>query len=176
MKKFLLMLMLIFLVVSCAKKSSSSSNKSSVDTPAISVDPEDILLSASRDYRPSDWNNDERKLEFAASFLIPEEVDLIAGNSATGWMSLYVGSRKFCYQGNGANNSSIGDKFILKHEKLSLEEQCHNSTDNIEFSAIADVELGDEVKLVINGGGCSSICEYTEVEVLLELDQEISEE
>ena len=124
----------------------------------------EISLNASRDYRPSSWNNYEDNAEQTGEFLIPEIISTIEGNTGTGWLSLAIGERKFCYQGDARNNNSgDGDSFIIKKEKTDLNEDCFKNSNDQNYALEVLINEGDSVTLSVNGGGCGSLCEYTEV-------------
>lgn len=172
MKRVLNILTLLFLITACGKSHIEFDlppKKKDAPPKTSSFDTLDFTLSASRDYGPSSWNDDEKVAENTGNYLVPEEIEVIAGNSGTGWVTLVINDRKFCFQGNASNNSSMdGDKFVLKHEKSRLDRECHESAYTIAHSPHIFITKGDELTFSINGGGCSeleSTCVYTETEI-----------
>lgn len=89
-------------------------------------------------------------------YQVPKSISLSYGNSGTGWASLRAADRKFCYQGTASNNNARnGDRFILKSEKSSLSEPCHENHSNIGYDKSLYLRQGESVNLSIPGGGCS---------------------
>jgi hypothetical protein len=177
------MLKLIFimmLVTACSK----NEGEVTLDEPATTnpgiTEPvqevaKDIFLTASRDYNPSDWNNDQLTVSVGSDYVIPIELLVQSGNSATGWASLIIGPQKFCYQGNASNNSTAnGTKFVLKKVKTNINVDCFNNSDNGNIIATVTIASGETVSLSVNGGGCSNnagACIFTEVEAKILLNE-----
>lgn len=155
----------IYFIVSCANDTSTEVN-SSAETGISPIVPE-ISINASRNYNPSKWYDFNKIVESNFESIVPNEIHVITGNSGTGWVSLIIGSRKFCYQGNASNNQTLdGDKFILVIEKSNVDSQCSSSTDKINANRSVTIKQGDIISLSVNGGGCSNsagTCVYTEV-------------
>jgi hypothetical protein len=162
----------LILLISCGKDDAGAENPVSGGTGALdSVTPEEISLTASRRYAPSEFNSHETVIEVDANFTVPTTIDVLEGNSGTGWLQLRVGSRKFCYQGNASNNQTLnGTHFIAKWEKSVLTEPCHSGGAKIPFVPTVSALIGDIVKLTVDGGGCSKghgACLFTEVDLIL---------
>lgn len=145
-------------------------------SPTPVFQPEVLLISASRDYNPSHWNNYQGIASFDGIIKIPLTIDVTAGNSGTGWTTLQIQERKFCYQGVAMNNQTAnGHLFVLKKEITNQQDSCHNSLSQIELiDRKVIINKGDQIILEVNGGGCSSVhgsCMYTEVsmEIIPEL-------
>lgn len=165
MKNLLLILCLILLASACGKKRKSSPVADVIQAP-IAVD---IVLSASRTYGPSSWSNGLLTAPATANYEVPERVDIDFGNSGTGWLSLVIGNRRFCFQGNASNNSTAnGTAFLLIREKAVVTEDCHTNLHNQPANRIVQISQGTEIRLSIPGGGCSSgACQDTGVELRL---------
>lgn len=136
-----------------------------------------IILTASRNYDPSEWHNHEETVEHSGLYLVPQSIDVNFGNSGTGWASLTTANRKFCFQGTASNNNARnGHHFILKYEKTDLSEHCHEGHTNIDYNTDLELRQGDRVKMSIPGGGCSlnrpASCLETEAAMTLLFIQE----
>lgn len=156
----------IFTLVGCGKmpksKSSSSDDIDTISNPAITAG--ELELHAARDYNPDQWEHGQLINYIKGWFDVPAQIDVTQGESATGWVSLYVGTRKFCYQGSSASN---GTKFILKHEKTAPDVDCESTLSNFAFDRKVFIGQGDSIKLSVNGGGCGQNCYRTEVRALI---------
>lgn len=167
--KILITLMIILSVTSCGKSKSkkrSYSPQTDSSTGGVQAIPEDLTFIASRSYGPSTFSDYVDSISVSAEYEVPLEAEVITGNSGTGWLELIVGNRKFCYQGNASNNQTPnGTKFILQWEKTNLSAPCHSSSGKIPYSTTYHAQAGDEIRLSVNGGGCSNssgACVYTE--------------
>ena len=164
----------LILLISCGKENGGAENPVSSGTGSLgNLTPEDIVLSASRRYAPSQFNSHELTVEKEGHYLIPTEIEVLDGNSGKGWLQLRVGDRKFCFQGNASSpQSTDGTLFVARWEKSDLSEPCHSSGAKIPFNSSVSVLTGDIVKL--DGGGCAKghgACLFTEVEVRLNLQE-----
>lgn len=131
-----------------------------------------ITMIASRDYAPSSWDSHYYTVENTGTYFVPEMIEVNFGNSGTGWASLSTADRKFCFQGNASNNNARnGRQFVLKHEKSDLYEECYEKHSNITADQKLILRQGEQIKLSIDGGGCSSqnprSCMETEGEIIL---------
>lgn len=144
-------------------------------TPPPPVELREINMNASRDYNPSSWHHHDKISQQSGDFLAPESLPVLAGLPGTGWASLYIGERKFCYQGDGSSNSAgDGTQFILVKEKAQLSPPCHSAGQDIEFNREVEIQKDMELRLEVNGGGCSSsqnTCVYTEVQAIISPNQ-----
>lgn len=168
----LIFLLLLTLLFSCggSKKVGNNSDTSDAVNDTAPISATDIEISASRDYNPSSWNDFELQAAASANYSVPLELEVIAGNSGTGWASLYIGNRKFCYQENAPNNNTNnGTKFILIKEKSNLSTECYQNQDNIAYNQQVNVSKEDSIRLSINGGGCGPFCMFTEAHAVIEL-------
>jgi hypothetical protein len=129
--------------------------------------PQEVTIKASRDYQPSIWNHGSYIMLTTSIYNIPEEIEILSGNSGTGWLSLYASGRKFCYQGNASNNKTPdGDLFVLVKEKTDLNEECYSNNSNTTYDTEVYLEKDFVIDLEVNGGGCSvgkGACLFTEV-------------
>lgn len=138
---------------------SSTETTPEVVEPEAPIIPQELILYASRDYNPSVFNPQTGTIIGTGTFIVPDELIVVSSNSnaGTGWASLIISDRKFCYQGNASNaNTMNGSKFLLKHESV-LTEECH-------LKVIAKPELDSEIELKdkdsatlsVHGGGVSA--------------------
>ena len=127
-----------------------------------SVEAVEIAITASRDYSPSTFSPQTYSLR-AGVYELPQSLDLVQGHGGTGWVSLIVDGKRYCYQFNGRNNGDAGDQAIYAGAKLNPASECFvgmrsNEPLDILLPAAANAELA------VNGGGCSSSCTLTVVE------------
>lgn len=175
--KWIYIVITTLMVVGCGKKSTKDSSSTtggrdttSTTTPAVTA--KDIVLRASRDYRPNDWTQDEVISPVTARYDMPEKLTLIVGNAGRAWASVYVGRRKFCYKGNAPwITLDIGTEFNLKYEKLDVNSPCSSSDESMEYETTIVIAQGDTVRLEFDGGRCGIHCHYTEVEALIKARQ-----
>ena len=124
-----------------------------------------IEVSASRDYNPSRWQNGVIAVEQNGLFHLPTELQVLAGHIGTGWASISIGGRKFCYQGNASsNNQDDGTSFQLRFEKLSPNDECHHASTNIPYQRDISLQSGQLITLQVHGGGCGTSCNFLELE------------
>lgn len=153
-------LSLILLLAACGGKDHTS--YTTYLTEEAEALPADIVITASRTYSPSSWDSFERTSQVEGVFEVPKRLLVLEGNSGTGWASLIIGDRKFCYQGTAKSNSHTSDVFELKREKSSLSEDCFGSSGNLTADREVSIWKDDKIKFEINGGGCGSKCSETE--------------
>ena len=170
---FLSLLFIALFFVGCGSKNSSGSaaNDTSTTAPVTPVG-EDFAITASRTYNPSSWSNGSYTASFPAFYRVPLQIQVISGNSGTGWSSLVVGDRKFCYQGNASNNHTPnGNLFMLKNERTSVSTDCSSGSNIIVFDQNISLQSGTQISLSVNGGGCSNsagACLNTQVSAVIE--------
>lgn len=70
-------------------------------------------VTAFRDYDPSQFFPTDATLAPGA-YTLPDEVAM-SGSAGTGWVSFKTDKYKYCYQGDGVNNSDVGTKFVFEH-------------------------------------------------------------
>lgn len=171
--KTLVFLISALILVSCGKSKNKSSSSGALDVSNgnVVVTPTDLSFTASRDYNPSSFNSYNDTIDVPGNYQVPSQINVVFGNSATGWLSLVIGNRKFCYQGNASNNQvANGTKFLIKWEKSNINEDCTSGNFKIPFNNSLTVAKDDVIGLSVNGGGCSSnagTCLYTEVTVTI---------
>ena len=134
---------------------------------------ENIIIKASRSYGPDSHERFEHILNYGSFFKLPKHIDVVDGSSGDGWLSLIVGERKFCYQGNRYySDDTFGDKFIYSGELVNLSDKCYSKVFEEYKDDSVYSEYGDILVARIEGGGCD-YCEYTEVEFeLVATDEE----
>lgn len=176
MKQTILVLMLAFLV-GCGQDTVTGlqgpkGDKGDQGDPGPSVSGSEIsmIVGASRDYDPSVFSPEDYDVE-AGVYQLPDTIDLIAGVAGTGWVTVKLNGVRYCYQGDGKNNSDAGTSFEYSHAEDLDTGNCTNGTSGsitVDKSFIA--VLGDTVMTVdLNGGGVSSsIRTFTEVEFTLD--------
>lgn len=129
---------------------------------------ETLTLSPSRDYDPSVFNPVSES-RGAGIYRLPEELPLTAGVAGTGWASIDINDTRFCYQGNGANNSQAGTAFEYVGA-FELPGECFSaslSNEPLEGSSLLD---DMDIESSVHGGGVSSgIRTFTQVDVEIEL-------
>ena len=124
-----------------------------------SLEFKDVEIGASRTYNPSSWDN--RTFEVEKGFYeLPLELEVLNGNSGTGWASVIVGDLRYCYQGNALNNNTLGTSFSLKGQ-VNNSFECFQKTP-LNYGRVLFIEKGT-IEIQVNGGGCGSICANTEV-------------
>lgn len=163
MEKLIKLILLSLIISSCGQNNGKFIYFKDND-PNLTEISEFTLLS-SREYSPSNWVEDNLTHKGEYVYMVPTEVLLLTGNSGTGWMSLTMGNRKFCYQGNAQTVNDIGDKFILVKEKSDINESCLTQNLDISFNTQVTLKNNDQVKLRVDGGGCNNNCFFTEVEI-----------
>lgn len=147
---------------SCLSQGEESAEQINRRSPVLAP----IKLSASRDYNPSRWQHGVISVSRPGLFAVPSELQLVAGHVGTGWASINVAGRKFCYQGNALhNNDSHGSAFLLRFEKLSPQDQCHDATTNIPYNRQVMLSSNQLITLQVHGGGCGSSCGFIEIEM-----------
>lgn len=117
-----------------------------------------VTIEAGRDYNPSSFTDGAVSLT-AKMAAIPDFVDLVEGAAGTGWVELSSDQGRFCYQGNGGNNNTVGTGFVLRKQKLLNSSQpCSSSADDQAISRhrVFVQMLKSPVVLKLNGGGVSS--------------------
>lgn len=143
-----------------------------------------ISVTASRTYGPSTFSNGTVKVVKNGLYKMLPEYTVNQGNAGTGWLSVIMhNGEKLCFQGKAPNSSSVNKVFSFKYKKLTGTEstECFNLAGTIdglmdshaEFDLVygAGISLmeGDQIKATVNGGGCGSLCQTTEVSVTLRL-------
>jgi hypothetical protein len=166
MKTFLLLI--IILLVSCGDR------RETTIEPRRDFSSGDITLKASRTYNPNNWFPANMTSSITGDFTMPSVINVQneVGNAGTGWTSITVGDRKFCYQGDAASDVDTSDQFFLIKEKNNILANCNDPAGDITFDLIVIVEQGDLIKMELHGGGCSLInpitCQNTEIGAVLE--------
>lgn len=152
--KFFYLVLLSLTFIGCGKSSDTSNPENSPATPAIQ---RDIVFEAARGYNPSSWSNYTEEIVKDADARLPIELEVVEGNSGTGWTSITTPERKFCYRGNASNNNTAnGTKFILAKEKTVLTEECHQTANDDVYDLDINLQTGQEIKVSVHGGGCSN--------------------
>lgn len=127
-----------------------------------------IILTPSRDYDPSTFNPASLMLG-AGIFKLPLELPLTVGVAGTGWASITVSGTRFCYQGDGKNNSDAGSTFEYVGA-FELPGECYSaslSDEPLENSSFfEDMNIQAEVH---GGGVSSSIRTFTQVEAEIQV-------
>ena len=114
----------------------------------------DTLVQAERFYAPSDWGNGELLIG-AGLYEVPSRIATLVGISGTGWASVTVGNRQFCYQGRNANST----EFRYRGEKPAGQD-CHLGSLK-KTGSILLVTAQTTLVVRIDGGGCNSLCTHT---------------
>ncbi|MEX0799280.1 MAG: hypothetical protein WD025_07530 [Bacteriovoracaceae bacterium] len=129
---------------------------------------------ASISFAPLERTSQDVELSFSARLQIPNEVDVLQGNSGVGWASLLAGGSKFCYQGNAiSERTGGGNVYFLRHEAPDLLSLCSLGGEVV-FGPEAQVEKGSVVRLTIENAGCSiesGTCQRTRARAVLEVLQ-----
>lgn len=160
MKNILILSMLI--LISCGGKSDDTQPPHKEISDGERIDSR-IHLIASRDYNPDTANSYKEHVGYNAFFRVPIEISVSEGQSGNGWLSLTLGDRKYCYQGNKVLGKN-GDKFSLISEIEDINVVCSKNGLKDIFDAFVFLEKDDIIKLEVNGGGCGSNCGYVRVE------------
>lgn len=125
-----------------------------------------LTLQPSRDYDPSAFSPVSVDLG-AGIYKLPEELPLTAGVAGTGWASITLNGLRFCYQGDGKNNSDAGTAFEYAGA-FELPGECFSASLSNEplegTSLFDDMEFDTEV----HGGGVSAaIRTFTSVDAVI---------
>lgn len=114
---------------------------------------EEKTYNVQRLYDPSAFVNATDALQ-ATAVTLPNFLPLLNGVAGTGWLTVTLGDVNYCYQGNGANNNSVGTGFSFKGE-VDATEECF-SAPKLNNGLVYSDNLGQiPVSIVINGGGVS---------------------
>lgn len=121
-----------------------------------------ISVSASRFYGPSNWSDFTATLPPNTIVQVPAELPLTTGAAGTGWTRIDVAGYSYCFQGDGANNSQPGTKWVLKHVRTGTD--CLASG-GITLPAapvlVSTPNAPSTLKLSIQGGGVASSLQIT---------------
>jgi hypothetical protein len=126
-----------------------------------------LTIKASRDYDPSDWFDAHVKVNSAA-IQLPEVIPM-TGSAGTGWASISLNGNKYCYQGDGKNNSDVGTQF--EYVGLATSSECYMAKTSAD---LLFVEYFDDVEILVSvpgGGVASSIRTFTEIEAEITIRQ-----
>ena len=130
----------------------------------------ELTMNPSRDYDPSVFNPASLEAD-AGELTLPDTLPLVAGVAGTGWAAITVGDLKFCYQGNGVNNSDPGTRFEFVGETAAAA-SC--PAGGLVDNGLTVTHDGGTITAEVSGGGVSgAIRTYTEVEVII--SQEVTE-
>jgi hypothetical protein len=134
--------------------------------------PYNLTLSASRDYYPSEFNDDSKILQSSAVVSIPRIIHTTYGNAGNGWVSLTIGNKRACYQGNAKEAGGHSDTFTLKRFSRARHRHCR-AANRVSPSPGQEVTAssGDQVVLSVTGSNCKnrSVCRYVEIDVEIEV-------
>lgn len=127
-----------------------------------------LTLKPSRDYDPSSFSPVSEDLG-AGVYSLPEELPLTTGVAGTGWASITLNNMRYCYQGDGVNNSNAGSKFEYEGA-FELPGECFSASLSDEPLEGSSFFEDMEFEAAVHGGGVSSgIRTFTEVEAVIEV-------
>lgn len=121
--------------------------------------PETLAIVASRDYDPSVFNPTTEELG-AAVIQLPENLPA-NGPVGTGWASISINDARYCYQGDGKNNSDAGSQF--EYVGLATGSECFMGTTSADLLVVEYFEDVDLTVAVHGGGVSASIRGFVEV-------------
>jgi hypothetical protein len=153
MKKLILILMSIA-IVSYANEPQLSPT---VDPYILAEEKPSIIVNSAIDYENDLEDPFEEVLMYGSFFDVPKVIKVVEGESNDQLLSLIIGERKFCYQGQG-------NEFVYKGELVYLSDDCEDGnlepfTDDQVYS-----EYGDLIVARIHNISCDESCGYSEVE------------
>lgn len=97
---------------------------------------------------------------------LPLVINVTSGNAGNGWLTILIDDVRFCYQGSAANATQTSGQFVYKGIKIGS--NCDTGGAQPFANTITLFEE-TQVLVAVLGGGCSSLCATTAVNVTLEV-------
>ncbi|MCO4753434.1 MAG: hypothetical protein KC478_03080 [Bacteriovoracaceae bacterium] len=141
------------------------------DSSTLPFAVDEIEMVATVDFSPLESTPREFQIGFPARLQAPQGLAVIRGNSGTGFTSLIIAERKFCYQGNAVSESTLGgNQYFLAFETDSFLDCSLGGIAS--FDPEVEVRSGDTLRLEIETPGCSiefETCIFTQVRAEIDI-------
>jgi hypothetical protein len=97
---------------------------------------------------------------------IPHYISTTKGVSGFRWLTLDVGDKQFCYQGNGFPGGEMakGDSFILRGVQDINSSPCYERKFKEVYDDSLELKIGDIISSKIHGKVCIYFCEKLEAQ------------
>lgn len=139
---------------------------------SIALPTDEITLVSTIDFEPIQRESGFYTVQSQGTFEIPALIEITRGNTGTGFASLVIGQRKYCYQGQAIDEREINDQgYFFLYQKENILTGCSGLDRGIAiFEPRVNVVSGDQIRLTIESGGCileENTCIPTEAKVVL---------